>query len=125
MRLALWLFLTALRLLGVRVIGLTIDGRAAYDRARIATNGELEKATDGLVFRYRGCRIGYEPSKADLIEDAPNGVTCQWCGEPWKHSLERLDSKGRLVPARTPLEMCEPCARKVADRRGVPWETIR
>lgn len=125
MRPLLWLFLVLSRLFGCRILVLTVDGRSAYDHLRVVTGGELEKATDGLVFKWKGCRIGYEPSKADLITDAPNGVTCQWCGEPWRHSLTRTDSKGREVPARNPTEMCEPCARRTADRRGVPWETIR
>lgn len=125
MKLALWLFLTVLRWLGCRIVGLTIDGRTAYDRARVATGGELEKSTDGLSFKWKGCRVGYEPAPEDFAKEEPDGVLCRWCAEPWHHSLTRIDSKGRKVPDRDPSERCETCARKTAERRGVPWETVR
>ena len=125
MRFALWLLLALCRVFGLRVVGLTLYGEAAYNRARGAVNGSIEKATDGLSFTWRGCRVGYDPAPEDFTTFSADGVTCQWCGEPWKHSLTRLDPKGRQIPARDPSERCEPCSRKVAERRGVPWETVR
>ena len=124
MRPLLWLFLLLSRLFGCRIVGITIDGRAAYDHVRIATGGTLELATGGLVFKWRNCRIGYEPSPDDFIKGEPDGQTCQWCGNEWKHSLTRVDSKGRNVPVRSPANRCESCARLTAERRGVPWETV-
>lgn len=125
MRLALWLLLAFARLFGCRILGMTIDGRSAYDHLRVATGGDLEKATDGLTFRWKGCRFGYEPSKDELSSADPDGVNCSWCGEKWHHTITRIDSKGRVILDRTPAERCETCARKTAERRGVPWETIR
>lgn len=125
MRPLLWLFLTLSRLFGCRILAMTVDGRGAYDHIRIATGGELDKATDGLVFKWKGCRVGYEQSPEDIVNGWADGINCQWCGKKWEHSLTRIDSKGREVPARNPGERCERCARKVAERRGVPWETVR
>lgn len=125
MRALLWTLLGLCRLVGLRIVYLTVDGRPAYDRVRKAVNGTLDRSTDGETFRWRGCRFGYEPSPEDFITADPDGSTCSYCGDPWKHSLTRVDSKGRTVPDRTPADRCETCARKVAERRGVPWETVR
>lgn len=125
MKLLLWLFLRLSRLLGCPVILLTVEGRTAYDRLRKSTGGELERATDGLTFKWKGCRVGYEMTKDELVTAEPDGVTCAFCGDRWYHSLTRVDSKGRTVPDRNPADRCETCARKTAERRGVPWETIR
>ncbi len=124
MRPLLWLFLVLSRVFGCRVIGITLQGEGAYNHLRTATGGELDRATGGLIFKWKGCRVGYEPSPEDFIAADPDGATCQWCGERWRHSLTRLDSRGRQVPARTPAQRCEPCARLTAERRGVPWETV-
>lgn len=125
MKILLWLFLRLSRLLGCPVILLTVEGRTAYDRLRKSTGGELERATDGLTFKWKGCRVGYEMTRDELVTAEPDGVTCAFCGDRWHHSLTRVDSKGRTVPDRNPADRCETCARKTAERRGVPWETIR
>lgn len=118
MRPLLWLFLVLSRIFRVRIVGMTVLGRGAYDHLRVVTGGELEKATDGLAFAWKGCRIGYEPEQDDLMGLRENdGVTCQFCGEEWHHSLP--------YPQRDARDRCEKCARKVAERRGVPWETVR
>lgn len=120
MRPLLWLFLTFARLLGCKVVGLTLDGRGPYDYVRIATGGPLAKGTDGLIFTWQGCRIGYEPNKADLLDESDDDPTCSWCGEPWFHSRSHITSEKRL-----PRDRCETCARHLAAIRGVPWEDVR
>lgn len=115
MRLVLWLLFRFLALYGLRVVGMTIDGRKGYDRMRVSTRGTLEAATDGLSFKWNGCRVGYEPSDEDLKTATDDNEFCAWCGEEWRHSL----------PNRLPRDRCEACARHTAQVRGVPWETVR